>query len=119
MHPNLPRPGGGTIAAGNRNRSEIDEKLRLRRGCVFGTFLGRLGRQTDDRMVYPPLRFGSRFPSKIEKWHPKKHPKIDAEKVSEIDAKRLQNEAKMESKINDFSYFFEKANMHETIVFIS
>ncbi len=45
---------------------------------------------------------GDNFHQKLKKWHPKKHPIIDAEKVSKIDAERLQNEAKMESKINDF-----------------
>ena len=33
---------------------------------------------------------------------------IDAGKVSKIDAKRLQNKAKMESQITDLGYFFEK-----------
>ena len=38
----------------------------------------------------------------------KRHPKIYAGKVSKIDAKRLQNDAKMDAKIDEFSYFFEK-----------
>ena len=33
---------------------------------------------------------------------------IDTEKVWKIDAKRVENEAKMDAKVNDFSYFFEK-----------
>ena len=66
------------------------------------------GAPTDDHLVYPSLPFGDHFPSKIKKWHPKRHPKIDAEKVSKIDAKRLQNDAKMDAKMIDFSYFFEK-----------
>ena len=40
--------------------------------------------------------------------HPKIDTKIDTGKVSKINAKTLENEANMESKINDFSYFFEK-----------
>ena len=36
------------------------------------------------------------------------HPKIDAEKVSENDAKSVQNYAKMNAKIFDVSCFFEK-----------
>ena len=40
--------------------------------------------------------------------HPKRHPKIDAEKVLKIDGKRVEHEAKFDTKINDFSYFFEK-----------
>ena len=43
-----------------------------------------------------------------KKRHPKKHQQIDAEKASTIDAKRLENYAKMDAEINDFSYFFEK-----------
>ena len=43
MQSHLPRPGGGTIAAGNRNRCKIDEKLRLRHGCVLGAFWERFG----------------------------------------------------------------------------
>ena len=35
-------------------------------------------------------------------------PKIEAKKVSKINAKRFQNDAKMHAQINDFSYFFEK-----------
>ena len=36
------------------------------------------------------------------------HAKTDAKKVSKIDAKRIQNEAKIDAEIIDFSYFFEK-----------
>ena len=47
-------------------------------------------------------RDGAIFGQKLEKRYPKKHQKIDTEKVLKIDAKRLQNEAKMDAKINDF-----------------
>ena len=56
----------------------------------------------------PGSPFGDHFRSKIKKWYPKKHSKINAEKVSKNDTKRLQNDAKMDAKINDFSCFFEK-----------
>ena len=36
------------------------------------------------------------------------HAKTDAKKVSKIDAKRVQNEAKIDAEIIDFLYFFEK-----------
>ena len=36
------------------------------------------------------------------------HPKRDAEKVMKSDTKRVKNHAKMEPKIDDVSYFFEK-----------
>ena len=36
------------------------------------------------------------------------HAKIDAKKVSKIDAKMIKNEAKMDVEIIDFSCFFEK-----------
>ena len=48
------------------------------------------------------------FHQKSKKWHPKRHPKIDAEKVMKIDAKRVEHYAKIDSKINDISDFFEK-----------
>ena len=34
--------------------------------------------------------------------------KIDAEKVSKINEKSIQNDVKMDAKINDFWYLFEK-----------
>ena len=34
-------------------------------------------------------RFGDHFRPKNEKWHPKRHAKIDAEKVSKMYTKRL------------------------------
>ena len=52
--------------------------------------------------------FGTIFHQKPKKWHPQSHPKIDAEKVTKSDAKRLQNDDKIDAKINDVSYFFEK-----------
>ena len=36
------------------------------------------------------------------------HPKIDAEKISKNEEKRLQNDAKMDADFYDFSCFFEK-----------
>ena len=57
------------------------------------------------------------FHQKSKKWHPKRHPKIDAEKVSKIYAKRLQNDAKMDAKIDDFSYFFEKGENARNYLF--
>ena len=44
------------------------------------------------------------------------HAKIDAEKVSKIDPKRLQNKAKIDAKIIDFSCFFEKAEICEIML---
>ena len=57
------------------------------------------------------------FSIKSEKWHPKEHLKIDAEKVSKIDAKRLQNDAKIDAKINDYSCFSKKAKIEKLLVF--
>ena len=54
------------------------------------------------------MHLGSHFPSKNEKMRPKRLPKIDTERVSKIDAKSLQNDVKMDAKMIDFSYFFEK-----------
>ena len=82
---------------GTQDPSKIDEKSRLRRGCVLGSI---------PHLDADP--FGDHFPLKIKKWHPKRHPKIDAEQVSKINAKRIEHETKIDAKINDFSYFFEK-----------
>ena len=82
------------------------------RSCVADAFLDGPGRQKGAPRLYFLVGFGSHlatiFHQKSKKWHPKRHPKIDAEKVSKIDAKRLQNDAKMDAKINEFSYFSEK-----------
>ena len=45
---------------------------------------------------------GAIFDQKSKKWHPKRHLKIDAEKVSKNHEKSIQNDAKMDAKINDF-----------------
>ena len=61
------------------------------------------------RSLYWLGPFPGPFSIKIsKKWHTKRHPKINAEKVSTNYAKRLQNETKINAKIYDFSYFFEK-----------
>ena len=44
------------------------------------------------------------FDQKSKKWYPKRHPKIDAEKVWGNYGKRVKNHA----QINDFSYLFKK-----------
>ena len=41
------------------------------------------------------------------------HAKIDAKKVQKNDAKRDQNEAKIDAKIIEFSCFFEKGEIYE------
>ena len=45
------------------------------------------------------------------------HAKTDAKKVSKIDAKRVQNEAKIDAEIIDFSYFFEKGENARNYLF--
>ena len=52
-----------------------------------------------------------------KKWHPEKHPKINAQKIWKINAKSLQHHAKIDAKIGDVHVFSKKAKMHETIVF--
>ena len=54
----------------------------------------------------PPC--GAIFNSKSRKLHPTKRVKIDAEKVSKMNAKTSQNYAKMDTEIIDFSNVFEK-----------
>ena len=94
------------------------------RGCVADAFLERFWRapgcQKSSARCETEVPFGDHFQPKIEKskkWHPESHPKIDAEKVLKNDAKRLQNEAKMDAKIYDFSYFFEKGENARNYLF--
>ena len=80
------------------------------RGSVADAFLERF-EVAPGRQMLVPCKFcrtilGAIFYQKSKKWHPKRHPKIDAEKVSKIDAKRVQNDAKIDAEIIDFSYFF-------------
>ena len=78
---------------------KINEKSRLRFWIVFGWPWG------GTKGGYPQ-KSGSHlatiFDQKSKKWHPKRHPKIDAEKVSKNHEKSIQNDAKMDAKINDF-----------------
>ena len=60
---------------------------------------------------------GAIFYKTSKKWHPKVHPKIDAEKVLKNDAKRIQNEAKIDAEIIVFSYFFEKGENARNYLF--
>ena len=57
---------------------------------VFGRRFGAKGGGSPPEISDP---FFDHLPSKIEKWHPKKHPTIDAEHVWNIDAKRIENDA--------------------------
>ena len=84
---------------------KMDPKSMKNRGCVADAFLERFG-AASGAAPPPGIYFwepvGSHFRSKFEKMHPKKHPKINAEKVMKIDAKRIENEAKIDTKICDF-----------------
>ena len=51
--------------------------------------------------------------------HLKIDAKNDAEKEGKMMPKGSQNDAKMEAKINDFSWFFEKGENARNHVFIS
>ena len=77
--------------------SKIDPKSIKNRGCVAYAFLER---------AKPPTFFGCHlatiFDQKSKKWHPKRHPKINAEKVSKNHEKSIQNDVKMDAQINDF-----------------
>ena len=88
--------------------TKIDPKSMKNRGCVADAFLERFGGAKVRLLIYFPVNSGAIFDQKSKKWHPKSHPKINAEKESKNYAKRLQNEAKMDAEIHDFSYFFEK-----------
>ena len=60
----------------------IDPKSMKNRGCVFEAILG--GPET------PNHGYPYRLTTKNQKRHPKRHPKFDAEKVSNIDTKKKQ-----------------------------
>ena len=72
---------------------KVDPKAMKNRGCVEDAFLERFWTALGRQMLTAPDAFGillaTVFAQKSKKWHPKKRPKIDAEKVSKIDAKRL------------------------------
>ena len=87
-------------------------KSMKNRVCVADAFLERFwsarGANWETACSIRRSILGAIFDEKSKKWHPKRHPQIDAEKVSENDEKRLQNDAKMDAQIDDLSYFFEK-----------
>ena len=89
----------------------------MRRECVFGAFWGGLGAQKGALSKLSASILGAIFDQKSKKRHPKRHLKIDAEKVSKNDEKRLQNDAKMDAIFMFFHTFSKRAKSHETIVF--
>ena len=76
------------------------------RGCVADAFLERFwaaqGGKRETAVFQRRTLLATIFHQKSKKWHPKRHPKIDAEKVSKNHEKSIQNDAKMDAKINDF-----------------
>ena len=68
---------------------KIYPKSMENRGCVADVFFKRFGMPKCLRIGCFWDPFGDHFPPKIKKWHPKKHAKIDAEKVSKNDAKMM------------------------------
>jgi len=73
-----------------KTASNIYEKSK-NRGCGADAFIGAVL----DRQSGPPIQldwttFGDHFRIKSKKWHPKRYPKIDAEKVLKIDAKIMR-----------------------------
>ena len=66
------------------------------------------GQKNHGKVVFLPNDLRQLLGQKSKKRYPKRYRKIDAEKVSKIDAKRLQNDVKMGAKMVDCSYFFEK-----------
>ena len=103
----MPKPSTYHIKS-CQNASQIDEKSRLHRGCVFGPFLEGFGAPKVERGTMLGVLLATIFHQKPKQWLSKSHPKIDAEKVSKFDAKRYQNDIKMDAEINDCSQLFEK-----------
>ena len=83
--------------------ARIDTKLMKNRGWVANTFLerfrgGGLGAKLSERpSAFRPL-LATFFHQKSKKWHPKRHPKIDAGKVWKNDAKRFKMMQKLMPK---------------------
>ena len=90
---------------GSQNRSRINEKSPLQCGRVFGTTIGR---QVTPRATVFGTHLTTIFDQKSKKWHTKRHPKIDAEKVSKNYEKSIQNEVKIDAKIIYFHVFSKK-----------
>ena len=78
------------------------------RGCVADAFWERFGPPNGPRPGYFWMPFGDHFGPKIEKTTSKKASKNPCRKVSKNHEKSIENDAKMDAKINDFSYLFEK-----------
>ena len=90
----------------NSAQNGFDTKSVKNGGCVFETFLERPGAQkggAGGRSFWEAI-----FNQIFKKWHPKRHPKIDAEKALDNYAKRLQNDAKIDAEIFDFESISEK-----------
>ena len=72
--------------------SKIDQKSTKKRSCVADAFLDCFGTvlEASKEQVASEIGaiLGPFFDQKSKKWHPKKHVKIDAEKVSKNNAKR-------------------------------
>ena len=64
---------------------KMDSKSMKNRGCVADAFLERFwaafGRQNVARAYENGPILEATFDNKSKKWHPKMHPKIEAEKV--------------------------------------
>ena len=93
-----------------QNQWKIEVASRMRFWSVFGSFFEACTNLDGPRLA-------TIFGQKSKKCHPKKHAKIDAEKVSKNDAKRVQNEAKIDTEIIDFSCFFEKGENARNYLF--
>ena len=114
IHPKFIRNSSKNHPKSIPNPSKIDEKSRLRRGCVFGG-------ARDASSLNSPDPFGDHFPSKIEqiaynsvkgspngakswkKRHLKIYAKNDAEQEAKMMPKGCQNYAKMDAKIDEKS----------------
>ena len=67
------------------------------------------GKRTEKRVathITCRIFFGAIFDEQSKKWHPKRHPNIDAEKVSKNEDFFFQNNAKTRSPSNDTSMDF-------------
>ena len=93
--------GGGGVPDANECIPERCNGFLERFWGLLGGFLERFGRAFGRQGLYFLEPFGDHFPSTIKKIHPKRHPKIDAENVSKNDAKRLQNDTRMDAQIDD------------------
>ena len=80
---------------------------RMRFWSIFGRPWSAKRHKTKQSDISFTIVLATILKKQIGKWHPPKRQQIDTDKVPNNDAKRLQNDTKVDAKINDCSHWFE------------